>query len=546
MAPRILEHMFDNTVITDLGGEEVLSFVADRHRTRVQADIDVFVAAAHFADVNNGDALDSNRHPLPGMERSKRLGGPGTPRVAEFACARLAVQIDTSPAGAKYLIADALDVRHRHPLLWARVCSGEVRVGVARKVASATRLLSLDAAGFVDAEVSEYADGRLSWSRFETLLEAKVIAADLEAAFAAEQAAAEARFARVGRSNEHGVKSLYIRGHAKDVIWLDAALAQVAAALAFFGDTDTVDQRRAAAAGILANPLQATQLLYDYAEAIKAQTDEHQADEGNDDALGSGKEPSLVGGGSDEPDPGEGDLHPADNDADDPAPETLPCPTCAGEGAVNGDPYALTKPTRSDPALFLPKVTLYLHIDADTVTRDQAGVARWEGEGPITTAYLRNFLGPRCRFTIRPVIDLHSQAPVDAYEIPNRLREAVHLRSPADVFPFASHTGRGKDLDHTTAYVSPDDGGPPSQTSFENLGPMVRFHHRIRTFGSWVVKQPFPGIFIWRSPESQFFLVDHTGTRRISNRERAKQKHNPDIVVELIRGRLPIDYERVA
>lgn len=377
---RRLEHMFDDAAIGDLDGEEVLSFVADRHRARLNADVDVFVAFAHFADVNNGDALDSNGRVLPGMERSKRLGGPGTPRVAEFACARLAMQIDTSPTGAAYLIADALDVRHRHPLLWARVCAGEVRVWVARKVASATRMLSLEATRFVDSQVAEYADGRLSWSRFETVLEAKVVEADLEAAAAAEQAAAEARFARVGRSNEHGMKSMYIRGHAKDVIWLDAALAQVAAALAFFGDTDTVEQRRAAAAGILANPLQATQLLHDYAEAIKARADEHQADEGNDAAPGSGEEPSLVEGGSGEPDPGEGDLHPADNDADDPTPETVPCSMCAGKGTAIGDPNAFTKPTRYDPALFLPKATLYLHLDANTVTRDQAGVIRWEGE----------------------------------------------------------------------------------------------------------------------------------------------------------------------
>ncbi len=31
---------------------------------------------------------------------------------------------------------------------------------------------------------------------------------------------------------------------------------------------------------------------------------------------------------------GELDVHPADNDADDPEPETAPCPTCAGEGVV--------------------------------------------------------------------------------------------------------------------------------------------------------------------------------------------------------------------
>jgi len=51
------------------------------------------------------------------------------------------------------------------------------------------------------------------------------------------------------------------------------------------------------------------------------------------------------------------------------------------------------------------------------------------------------------------VLDLARQAPVDAYEIPDRLREAVRLRTPADTFPYASNTGRRMDPDHTDPYV---------------------------------------------------------------------------------------------
>ncbi|MBA3266350.1 MAG: hypothetical protein H0T14_08285, partial [Nocardioidaceae bacterium] len=73
--------------------------------------------------------------------------------------------------------------------------------------------------------------------------------------------------------------------------------------------------------------------------------------------------------------------------------------------------------------------------------------------------------------------------------------------------------------DHTDPYIHPvEDRGPPGQTRLGNLGPMTRFHHRIKTHGRWRVQQPFPGIFIWRSPHGSHYLVDNTGTQRICNR----------------------------
>jgi hypothetical protein len=160
-----------------------------------------------------------------------------------------------------------------------------------------------------------------------------------------------------------------------------------------------------------------------------------------------------------------------------------------------------------------PPATLYVHVSHDSFTRDDGtGVARFEGVGPITIDQAKRFLAD-CDVTIKPVIDLTNQTPVDAYEIPDRLRDAVHLRSPVDVFPFATSTSRNRDCDHTDPYRDPDDGGPPDQTAMENMGPMVRFHHRIKTHSRWRVVQPFSGVFVWRSPHGRYFLVDHTGTQ---------------------------------
>ncbi len=153
---------------------------------------------------------------------------------------------------------------------------------------------------------------------------------------------------------------------------------------------------------------------------------------------------------------------------------------------------------------------MYVHL-TDQALVTGTGVARVEQVGPVTLDRVHSWLG-HANVVVKPVIDLNQQIPVDAYEIPDRIRDAVHLRTPVDCFPYATSTRRTGDLDHTTPYVSPDNGGPPGQTAVDNLGPLTRTHHRIKTHGRWQVAQPFTGIFVWRSPHGRYHLVDHTGT----------------------------------
>ena len=108
---------------------------------------------------------------------------------------------------------------------------------------------------------------------------------------------------------------------------------------------------------------------------------------------------------------------------------------------------------------------------------------------------------------------------MDAWEIPDRHRQAVHLMTPADTFPFSTSTSRTMQIDHTEPYVpkGPDDHADDhagGQSRVGNYGPMTTTHHRIKTYGDWQVKQPFPGIYLWRDPHGAFYLVDHTGTRQ--------------------------------
>ena len=190
------------------------------------------------------------------------------------------------------------------------------------------------------------------------------------------------------------------------------------------------------------------------------------------------------------------------------------CTCGSGARAPIADPADLplgdTRTPVIDDASLLPAVRLFVHLTQNTIENGCSGVARIEGQPPITAKWVKQHLGG-CRGTV--TLDLANQIPVDAWEIPQRHRHAVHLMTPADTFPFATNTNRTKQIDHTILYQA---SGPPGQSRIGNYGPMTTFHHRLKTHGGWQVVQPFPGIYLWRDPTgTATYLVDHTGTRRV-------------------------------
>ena len=192
-----------------------------------------------------------------------------------------------------------------------------------------------------------------------------------------------------------------------------------------------------------------------------------------------------------------------------------------------------------DWARLLPSVTLNLHLSAEDLVQGEGGVARWEGEGPVTDQFVHDHLRPLHSYVIQPVIDLAGLAPVDAYEIPDRHRRAVHLRSPADTFPYSSNLSSDVDLDHTESW-RPACGA----TRPENLAPLGRFGHRVKTHGRWTVKQPFHGIEVWRDPHGQIYLVDHTGTHKVTGPGATAgpaRRHDPGLQVVTAAFRIELD-----
>src|SRR4029453_310008 len=213
------------------------------------------------ADLHPGDAVVESR--LPGTERPVPLGGDATPTVGDFAPAELSCVLRISDGSATRLIGDALDLRHRLRSIWAAALAGQVPAHQARHIAAATRHLGQEQAAYVDQRVAPVL-GAVAFGRLQTLLEAAIVEADPAGAERRAVAAAQERFVRLGRSSEHGLKLIIARATAGDAIWFKATIDRIADILARQGDSDTVEVRRSKAIGILAQPAQALQLLYQH------------------------------------------------------------------------------------------------------------------------------------------------------------------------------------------------------------------------------------------------------------------------------------------
>ena len=547
------------TGVEEMGSEEILAAVEAVYREQVEGNATLFRFAYEFATIHNGDAANASGRVLPGTERAIRIGGAGTPRVMEFAAVQFGAPMQLGSLAARNYLADALDVWHRLPLIAARLEAGEVKVSYARHVAKETRHLSLEATAKVDADMVEVADGRLPWTRFCERLDGRIKAADPELAAEREREAEQREFARRTRETVDGMAGFYIRGPAAWIIRIDATVAYLAEALRALGDTDNEDARRLKAMVVLANPTLAVELMAAFAAHRARVTDQPLPVDLPDD------EPAEPGAQSDEDAADAEDEAAADDEREEPAdsaesasepamsgslvPFVRPLPfrptdlpgwltrlahSCDGSpesedptgGGDGGDGWSFSWPK------LLPQVTMFVHVARETLDEGE-GVVRWEGAGSTTWDYLRDLVIPFQTLKFAPVIDLAGQEPVDAYEIPQRHRQAVHLRTPADCFPYSSTTPRKVDIDHTEEYEhAPEDQDASAerakrddsrgkrmrgQSRMDNYGPLGRFHHRVKTHGHWTVKQPFDGIYVWRDPSGEFFLVDHTGTRKVTD-----------------------------
>ncbi|MCR1781438.1 HNH endonuclease [Nocardioides carbamazepini] len=160
------------------------------------------------------------------------------------------------------------------------------------------------------------------------------------------------------------------------------------------------------------------------------------------------------------------------------------------------------------------KVILNVHITDTTISDDHPlanPVGRWEeGRCPITSVQIREWLRTKdTTIIVRPVIDLADHVPVGSYEIPDRHRTRVNLRDHACRFPHCTRPAQRCDIDHARPY------GQGGLTCPCNEVALCRRHHRAKTHSTWAYDTPMPATYIWTSPTSHRFRVDHHGTHPI-------------------------------
>jgi hypothetical protein len=113
---------------------------------------------------------------------------------------------------------------------------------------------------------------------------------------------------------------------------------------------------------------------------------------------------------------------------------------------------------------------------------------------------------PDTQVVVKPVIDLAEHVHVDAYEVPDRLRERQVLLQHTCVFPWCQRSARRADCDHIDPAAR---GGPTCDC---NIAPLCRRHHRAKTHTRWRYDKTDDTSFIWRTPNGLLFQRDHHGT----------------------------------
>lgn len=451
---------------------EAIATIHEARRERWAASAREFMAVAAFAD----HYLDPDETPMvPGTERMLHWAGEGAPAVAEFCSLELMAALRISDAAAITLIRDSLAVRHRFPTLWRMLAAGEVEVWRARDIITLTSQATLATCTRINTQIIPRLNS-LGWRAATEWIKAIVLEDAGQAAQSEHEKALASRRVTIGESHL-GVTTIDGVIGAADAVFLDAQLNRLAHILAEGGNTNTHDVRRAQALGLMATPPRALQLL----------------------------QASLT------------DQLPDDLDAE--------CPAAGQRGHTCG---TITQ----NPDQLLPRTNLVLHL-TDTTTATGEGLVRGGTRlGPLAAGWLQTLLG-HTRITIRPVIDLNNVAPVDAYECPQRMREAVELLNPVEVFPHSQRGSHRLDLDHTQPWQQPTNPGsaqnkdsgntwandnptataePVPQTRLDNLGPLTRKTHRAKTHGGWRLTQPHPGVFHWTSPVGYGYTVtgNHT------------------------------------
>ncbi len=181
------------------------------------------------------------------------LAGDGAPHVSQFAVIELGAVLGMSRRSAEALVGDVVELAYRLARTWARVTAGSLKAWKARHVAQATRDLTPEAAAFVDAQISAFAN-RISPAELQPLIDTAIAQFMPEHAAEIAAAAADTRDVRIDHGQISFAGTSRIEGEIDflDALDLEAALQAGAVQIAELGSDLPLGARRAATLGNLA------------------------------------------------------------------------------------------------------------------------------------------------------------------------------------------------------------------------------------------------------------------------------------------------------
>src|SRR3954447_15281805 len=252
-----------NSGISTLDATAVLAAARAARKAENTAATDVLAQAVEWARLHEVTDLDdaATWWAGRGVDTGIPIAGEGAPLIGEFSVAEFATALGMTAESGRNLLAQAIELAHRLPRVWARVRSGQLAPWRARRIAEQTLCLSPQAAAFVDQQVAPFAH-KIGPAQTERLVEEAI--ARFMPEFAAERRdrAADQRHFTIDHQQVSFAGTSRVEGELDlaDALDLDAAITAGAAQLAALGNEESLDVRRSLAAGMLARGQQALDL----------------------------------------------------------------------------------------------------------------------------------------------------------------------------------------------------------------------------------------------------------------------------------------------
>ncbi len=213
--------------------QELLAEIRDDQNTIAEHEISKVRRIAEWAGHHVvADEADASTLTERGLDTGLPLAGPGAPLISDFAVMELSALLGRTLDSGRNYVGQVIELAYRLPETWDRVLQGRVPVWKALRMADATRILSADAAAFVDRQLAPFAHG-MTWVQIDRLVEEALVRFDPEAAEAKRREAQDYRRFDIDldQTGFNGIAHVSGTLDAADALDLENAIARRAKAL---------------------------------------------------------------------------------------------------------------------------------------------------------------------------------------------------------------------------------------------------------------------------------------------------------------------------